>query len=974
MTSPSVISEYFSYVRDFRKEYGDDVVVLMQIGSFYEILGTDTDVMSGVAEVLNVVLTKKNKTIPEVSPKNPLMCGFPVVSLNKYLGVLIDNGYTVAQIDQTNSASKVTQRTVTRVYSKSCPPMDLDGKHHMLGNCVVGVYLEQGTTGKNVAGALCAIDTAHGNVHVFETTGEHSQVLEDMYPFLHSFTCNEVIVLTPDEQLDPAKSTVDALDIACSVHIRRIREDFLSVKFQNEFLARVYPQVEECCFMAPLEILNLERLPCSAACLLAVLDFLHNHNPSLLKNIERPVVLSKDDCLRLESNTLHQLHVLAHPSTKRSKYDSLFSMLDNTKTAIGKRELKQRLTQPFVEACDMQERYALSEEYLAVAPNVKQGVSDILSRIRDFERLHRKLLTDTLKPSDLYVLHVCYSNVMDLVTALQGTPLQDLLTQQNKQALKECIATLETSFDVSALSGALVADVDAPGAVMSFVRKGVHETIDSLCVALEGANREIAGIARDLALLARLDGTAIKTATSAEGVHLFTTSIRGKAVEIALAKRGGEGDSGYVFKTSKAGTRITSPRIDQLSGTVVLKTEALHTQQHLFFQEIVTNIGKTYRTLFDALKTFVALVDITQCNVKNAEQYKYCRPEVSPNSEDDRSFVHVHALRHPVIERISDVPYVPNDVFFGNGNETGMILYGLNAGGKSSLLRSVGLAVVMAQAGLYVPATSMQFSPYDNVVSQVDLHDNLWKGQSSFVSEMIGLRNILKRSGRRTLVLADEVCKGSEVTSATAIFTAVAKVLSEKGATFMFTTHLHDVAELVQDVDGIRVCHLSVDVDRGGDITFERTLKDGPCDKLYGLEVARAIDIDRTFVDEAFTIRNRLNGDLDRFSGKTSKYNAKKILRACQVCGHAPKTKREIPLDVHHIKFQCHADAQGYIGHTYKHAKSNLVTLCKECHQDAHSGLLTIDGYVQTTKGVKLQYKRCAAIEASSETSTVPLL
>jgi DNA mismatch repair protein MutS len=331
--------------------------------------------------------------------------------------------------------------------------------------------------------------------------------------------------------------------------------------------------------------------------------------------------------------------------------------------------------------------------------------------------------------------------------------------------------------------------------------------------------------------------------------------------------------------------------------------------------------------------------------------YKYCKPEIK---ENEYSTFQAKGIRHPVIERINqDTMYVPNDV-----DLNGMILYALNSCGKSSLLRSVGLCVIMAQCGLYVPCESFVFTPFFNIVSQVDFHDNILKAQSSFVAEMMGLKKILNVANERTLVLSDELTKGTEAISAASILAAAAIELANRNTKFIFTTHLQDVAKLdqVKKCKNIQICHLSVDIS-GNNIVFQRKLQDGPCSELYGLEVAKAVGLDKQLLDRSFKIRDFLIGKRkDIVSNRRSRYNTNKIMDKCEICNYTPVKSTDIPLDCHHINFQCNADNNDFNGHFHKNSKHNLVCLCKQCHQAVHNGNIIIEGYTSTTNGVMLSF------------------
>ena len=295
-----------------------------------------------------------------------------------------------------------------------------------------------------------------------------------------------------------------------------------------------------------------------------------------------------------------------------------------------------------------------------------------------------------------------------------------------------------------------------------------------------------------------------------------------------------------------------------------------------------------------------------------------------------------------------------------------MLLFGLNSSGKSSLLRAIGICVILAQSGLYVPCQQLTFSPFHTVISQVDLTDNLFANKSSFTSEMCGLKKILQCKSSNTLVLSDELCRGTEVNSSSAIVASTLLELVKSDTKFFFTTHLHDLQKLkqIKNEPKINTCHLSVTNNLSSNediIIFERKLKPGSGSELYGLEVCKSIISDTNFIDQSFQIRNELiSGKTTNtvLSQKRSNYNKRKILNHCEVCGYKPKVGN-IPLDTHHINEQKNCDDRGFVNgkHFHKNNPFNLVSLCKSCHQKIDTGELIITGYKTSTSGKFLDYK-----------------
>ena len=288
-------------------------------------------------------------------------------------------------------------------------------------------------------------------------------------------------------------------------------------------------------------------------------------------------------------------------------------------------------------------------------------------------------------------------------------------------------------------------------------------------------------------------------------------------------------------------------------------------------------------------------------------------------------------------------------------NDTkGMLLFGTNASGKSSLMKAVGLNVILAQSGHFVPCRGMAFKPYYNLFTRINNNDNIFKGESSFAVEMSELRSILKRADKNSLVLGDELCAGTESISALSIFSAAVVKMQERGTSFIFATHLHELCNIprVTSLDSVKMFHLKVIFNAEKDmLVYDRKLTPTSGPAMYGLEVCRAMKMEPDFLLISEEIRKDLMGVKQNvLDNKQSKYNAKVYVHLCEVCGLDAE-------DVHHIKFQCTADVNKMIdGAIQKDTKSNLVPLCKSCHNNVHNGGLKIFGFKMTSNGVILDW------------------
>jgi DNA mismatch repair protein MutS len=380
----------------------------------------------------------------------------------------------------------------------------------------------------------------------------------------------------------------------------------------------------------------------------------------------------------------------------------------------------------------------------------------------------------------------------------------------------------------------------------------------------------------------------------------------------------------------------------------------------LLYYKFIGSLHEYYHD-FENMIAFVSAVDMIQNRCHVARKYRYCRPKIENDDDADAgaSFVRATGLRHCLIERINeDECYVTNDVDLSG---SGVLLYGTNAVGKTSLIRAIGVAVIMAQAGFYVPASGFVYRPYRAIMTRILGNDNLFKGLSTFVVEMSELRVILRMADANTLVLGDELCSGTEMDSAISIFVAGLQHLYRAGASFIFATHLHEIAaysEIREMYPRLRLAHMRVFYDKSRDtLVYDRKLQDGAGESMYGLEVCRSLHLPDDFLENANTIRVKYRGVTAKTPTASilddavpSRYNAVKLRRLCELCEKARGT------EVHHLQHQESADADNFIGHIHKNHPANLASVCEDCHREIHTtGVEHVK--VKTGKGVRIVAK-----------------
>jgi len=386
----------------------------------------------------------------------------------------------------------------------------------------------------------------------------------------------------------------------------------------------------------------------------------------------------------------------------------------------------------------------------------------------------------------------------------------------------------------------------------------------------------------------------------------------------------------------------------------ILKTKvALNTLIGKVYQEVLTKLEDDCFNDIEIVSKCAAKLDVILCKTYIANENKYYKPTIDDSSK--KSYLKAKGLRHCLIEKIQENEiYVENDISLGIENEMGILLYGTNAVGKTSLIRAIGVAVIIAQCGMYVPCSSFLFKPYNAIFSRILGNDNLFKGLSTFAVEMSELRTIINLSDKNSLVLGDELCSGTETESALSIFAAGLKYLYKNESSFIFATHFHEIIHFdeIGEMNKLSLKHLEVSYDAENEcLVYDRKLKEGSGPRIYGLEVCKSLYMNNDFLEEAFNIRNKYFPEARGIlSGDVSKYNATKVRGMCEICN------KRVGVEVHHLQQQKDADDNGFINNFHKNHKANLISICEKCHDNIHNGKEENNPTKKkkTTKGMKI--------------------
>lgn len=972
ITKDTIYDEYLNYHEKFKNKYGVKSLVLMQVGSFHECYSTDQrgPNLFKISELLNIVCTRKDKTLDIINEKNPYMLGFPSVALSKFLKILIDNQFTIIVIDQTTPPPNPL-RQITGIYSPSTfiDSVSIDSKYLMILYIEINQALNSAKN--NISIGMCSIDLATGTVNFYESHGtgiiDENEALEEAQRYYHYFRPAELIVYeidnTKNSNIEQTKkkiiNKIDILPNQVMFEYSSINPEYAKINYQIKSLTKIYKDIIG--MSNPIEFFDMEKLSCATIALITGFDYIKQHNENLLNELQSPKYFDEHKYMVLANNAQYQLNIVDYFNydSINVKFQSLNDVINNCVTPMGKRYLKQRLCAPFTDSKVISNYYDLTDKLINTSKT--DSVRSYLKAISDLDRLFRKISIKFIQPYELFSIYTSFENIVQLVQILLTTTLKiDLLNLFSKSCIdefNESIQYINNTFDTDKLKINNLIEIKE-----SFYNEGIHTDVDKVQHELLEGDDFLKKLAKALELY-DTDSTLHIKYNERDGYYLQTTLKRGKKLKSIIDKVSIIKIDEYKSLNPKdlnftelTGTmKITYQDLNSHSSEMDALYEKLNFLIKEHFNKDVCQWYHKYSFMFKKLINMITQIDLIANNAFTSCKYHYCKPIL--NSITNESFVNVKQLRHPIIERLIDYEYVPHDVELNN-DIRGMMIYGPNSAGKSAIMKAMGLCVIMAQCGMYVPAEAFEYNVFTALYTRISGGDNLFKGQSSFMVEMAELRTILKKADRRSMVLGDECCHGTEQTSASAIVAASINKLSNVKAKFLFATHLHEISKLksIQELKNIRFVYLSVE-QKNGELIFSRRLLEGTGESVYGITIAKYVLDDPEFIKIAINFKNELleqqGINYKLVNDKKSLYNKDIYMDMCYICSSEEK------LEAHHINFQkdFKQTINGLINEKKKHLlkddKANLVVLCSKCHDKLHNNEFQIIGLTQTTNGIK---------------------
>ena len=787
--STPLMRQYYGVKQQF-----PGTLLLFRLGDFYELFFDDAVT---AARELEITLTARNKEKGAAIP----MCGVPYHAAEGYISRLLQRGYRVAiceQMEDPRLTKKLVKREVTRVLTPGTA-MDPNLTRPRENNYLAAVARVDGRAG------LAHVDVSTGEFRATELEpGEAAAAIEQ---------------LGAREVLFPGDLPLGA----AGERPRFVRTEVEEWVFTPDYAERALCDHFK---LLSLDGCGLANRPAAVGAAGAILHYLRETQRASLDHLDRPSFYNRADAMWLDAVTVRNLE-LTEPvfaADARQNDATLLHVLDQTQTGMGGRLLRQRLLRPSMDRLEIEQRLdALGE--LLQQTILRAEVRKELAGILDLERLLAKITLGTAGPRD----------VLALGRSLEKIPaLKRCFDTNQAQRLRSLHERLDELPDVANLILEAIADEPplnlADGGA---IRAGFHAELDELRDLSQNGKQYIAQIeARE------------RQRTGIASLKVRFNNVFGYYIEITRANQR-LAPADYERKQTLANAeRFTTPELKDYERKVLDAEEKILTLEKELFVSVRQRVAAQAQRI-RATASAVAELDLTAALAQVAAENRYRRPSFSENGE-----MRVMAARHPVIERISDQTagrFIPNDLYLNDGDDLIALITGPNMGGKSTYLRQAALIAIMAQMGSFVPAESASLPIIDRVFTRIGASDNLARGRSTFMVEMTETAVILNTATPRSLIVLDEIGRGTATYDGLALAWAVVEhIQSHTRAKTLFATHYHELTELA----GVRNLHVSVK-ESGDHIVFLRRVEPGRADRSYGIEVARLAGLPLSVIERA---------------------------------------------------------------------------------------------------------------------------
>ena len=788
------------------KEEYEDCILFYRLGDFYEMFFDDAIKAS---KELEITLTGKDCGLSERAP----MCGVPFHSASVYIAKLIEKGYKVAiceQVEDPKTAKGIVKREVIRVVTPGTVVDEelLDEKNN---NYLAVIYSQRDKYGFAVS------DISTGEIYTTEISGADEAL-------------NEIARYEPKEILlnsDAAEKLSAQVELRFHITPDECTDDF----FENsEFEKNILQQFGK----NSLSEIALDTKPYAVRAVGAMIAYLEHTQKTSLTYLNTINTYEVNQYMDIDVNTRRNLEI-TETMRDKVKRGSLLWVLDNTETSMGARLLKQWIEKPLINPIEINKRlYSVKE--LTENIMLRDDLSAVLSGTYDISRIISRISLGTVTPKDLIALKMTLLQLPELEYTLSNVKspmLGDM--RKNFDLLEDVCDLLERAIN------------DEPPALLrdgNVIKEGFNEEIDNLRIAMRDGKKWLENEERE--------------STGISKLKVGYNKVFGYYIEVTKSAIKDVPDY-YIRKQTLANCeRYITPKLKEIENTILGASEKIVTLESYVFEQVRTSVSEEIERLKNAAH-IIATTDVLLSLAQTAYKNNFTMPEISDNGK-----IEITDGRHPVVEKMSkNSMFVPNDTLLNNDDDRMIIITGPNMAGKSTYMRQVALITLMAQIGSFVPAKSAKIGIVDKIFTRVGASDDISSGQSTFMLEMTEVSHILKNATSKSLIILDEIGRGTSTFDGLSIAWAVVEYIQNKhkiGAKTLFATHYHELTELEEELDGVKNYRIAVKK-RGDDITFLRKIVRGGADDSYGIEVAALAGVPKEVINGAKKILKKIEND-----------------------------------------------------------------------------------------------------------------
>ena len=783
------------------KEEYKDCILFYRLGDFYEMFFDDA---LTVTKELEITLTGKDCGLEERAP----MCGVPFHAAENYINRLIAKGYKVAiceQMEDPKTAKGMVKREVIRVVTPGTN-LNATGIDDAKNNYLMSIVYMENHFG------ICIADVSTGECYVTEVD-KGRKLVDEINKYTPSeIICNQALMV----------SGIDVDDLKNRMNIAIYPLD--SWYFDDELCHKT---LMEHFHVMSIEGLGLGDYETSILAAGALFIYLKETQKSNLEHMSRITPYVTDHFMLIDSSSRRNLE-LVETLREKQKRGSLLWVLDKTKTAMGARMMRSFVEQPLVDVEEIEKRQDAIEE-LNSKPMIRDEIREYLQPVYDLERLISRISYHSANPRDLLAFR----------SSLEMLPhIRLLLKECSGSALQEIYEDMDALEDLCELITAAIVD-DPPLAMKEggIIRDGYNQDVDNYRNAkTEGKN-----------WLADLE-TEEREKTGIRNLRIKYNKVFGYYLEVTNSFKEMVPDYYTRKQTLTNAERYITPKLKELEDMILGAEDKLYSLDYVLFAQVRDKVASEVERIQKTARA-VARLDVFASLSLVASRNNYVRPTVN-----SRGVIDIRGGRHPVVEKmIPNDMFIANDVKLDNGENRIAVITGPNMAGKSTYMRQVALIVLMAQIGSFVPAQKAKIGIVDRIFTRVGASDDLASGQSTFMVEMTEVANILRNATKNSLLILDEIGRGTSTFDGLSIAWAVIEhIASPKilGAKTLFATHYHELTELEGKIPGVNNYCIAVK-ERGDDIVFLRKIVKGGADKSYGIQVAKLAGVPDSVIDRA---------------------------------------------------------------------------------------------------------------------------